>query len=346
MELIIRAGILVAFLIVIPLLIGMLFDIKKTETGFLFSWGKGFVVCLGIFQILAIPCIFLEQSLTFLTAIYVIILVLLGAVSICINLRLSKLRSMLYGMWTRVKETPLIALVAVAVILFQMYMYVAYMHVDDDDAFYVATATTSVYNDSLFQINPYTGADYATFPARYVLSPFPIFIACLSRLSGIHATLLAHTLLPVILLGLAYVMFAQIGDKLFESDRKKVSCFILLVAILQMFTSSTVYMQGSFMLVRIWQGKAVLAAVLLPCILWTGMKMLKEQWAGSDWIFLMTLMFACCMVSSMGIILGAIAIGIVGVLSAIVKKDIKILVKTILCAIPNVVYSLIYLLAL
>ncbi|MFQ7552527.1 MAG: DUF6077 domain-containing protein [Blautia marasmi] len=41
---------------------------------------------------------------------------------------------------------------------------------------------TAVETDSLYAYNPYTGAAYNVLPSRYILSPFPAFLAVTSRL--------------------------------------------------------------------------------------------------------------------------------------------------------------------
>ena len=66
-------------------------------------------------------------------------------------------------------------------ILIQLVVVVLYAHMDEDDAFYVGTATTAVETDSLYAYNPYTGAAYNVLPSRYILSPFPAFLAVTSR---------------------------------------------------------------------------------------------------------------------------------------------------------------------
>ncbi len=348
MELWVRSGILAVMLGVIPLLAGILctsgVEKNMLTEGILLSWAKGFVFCFGLFQILVIPCIFTEQSLTFLCVIYGGFLILLCGVSLILNWR--KILSMIKRECRSLCHIPWAGIIVIFVILFQMYMYAAYMHVDDDDAFYLATSTTSVQTDTLFQVDPYSGEEYQAFPSRYVLSPFPVFIAVLSRVSGIHAAILAHTLLPPVLLLLAYVVLGMIGYQLFHGDRKKIWIFVLIGAILPMFLSTTVYMQGSFMLLRIWQGKAVLTAVLLPFLLYCGLCILEGHWKKKDWILLAALMFACCMVSSMGIMLGAAMLGILGIVLAVLKRDAALLVKMAMCGIPNILYTAAYLLVL
>ena len=95
-------------------------------------------------------------------------------------------------------------------ILFQLVVVVLYAHMDEDDAFYVGTATTAVETDSLYAYNPYTGAAYNVLPSRYILSPFPAFLAVTSRLcGGLHPAIVAHTVFPAVFVFLAYVVLFQ-----------------------------------------------------------------------------------------------------------------------------------------
>ncbi len=75
--------------------------------------------------------------------------------------------------------------------------------------------------------------------------------------------------------------------------------------------------------------------------------MMLHLWEGeavrADWLFLLLLMCAFCMVSSMGIMLGAVMLGIFGILGAARNKSIKILIYTALCCIPNMICAAIYL---
>ena len=50
-----------------------------------------------------------------------------------------------------------------------------------------------VQTDTIFEVIPYTGLKYYGLPSRYVLSPFPVFLAVVSQLSmgltsGDHGT--------------------------------------------------------------------------------------------------------------------------------------------------------------
>ncbi len=327
---------------IIPFLTGMLYTGgKNEEESAVKNWSSGFVACFALFQVLAIPCTFFRCSLSRLAMMYFFVLLALSLVSLILNRK--RIVNMLKAFPAAVRGTPWVAILAFAVILFQMFMYARYTHVDDDDAFYVATAQTAVQTDSIFHINPYTGSAYKAFPSRYVLSPFPIFIAVLSKFSGVHTAMLAHTVLPLVLLPLAYAVFFIIGRELFEGDRKKTAWFVLFASVLQMYCFSTTHTQGTVMLLRIWQGKAVLASILLPFAFYMGMRLMREKWQVRDWILTVHLMLACCMVSSMGIMLGAILLGIFGIMIAVSKRQLKKPFGLLLCCIPNLVLAGIYL---
>ena len=79
---------------------------------------------------------------------------------------------------------------AVLMILFQILVAVRGVHMDADDAFYLGTSATTLETDTMYQVDPYTGEAYSQMPMRYVLAPFPVFLACLSKLTAMHPAIL------------------------------------------------------------------------------------------------------------------------------------------------------------
>ncbi len=319
-------------------LLGMLCTQWKEEKNTIaLNFIVGLFLAFAIFEILAIPCIFTYQKFHVFTGIYAGIILLLCAVSFVINAK--KIKEI---HWNK-KKIPWIMVVAIILILFEMFMYVHYAHIDDDDAFFVATAVTTLEEDSMYVVNPYTGDAYKEFPARYVLSPFPIWNAFLSKVFAVHPTLFAHTFLPVILVLAAAFIYYLIGMELFEQDSRKTGYFLVFCTLIQMFSGYTRHPQGMVYLVRLWQGKAVLAAILLPACFYVAMRLFWKKSGWRDWLFCLILMISCCMVSSMGIMLGAISMGLLGILYAIKQKKFKNLLFTGLCCIPNAALAAVYL---
>lgn len=323
-------------------ILGMLYTrfIEKRKDTLALNIVAGILIFWAVFQLVSVPCIFGKISFTQFSYIVGIITIVLCTLSLILN-RKRILLSIKEEIWYA-KGSPLILVAALLILVLQVYMYVQYTHEDADDAFYVATAVTADKTDTMYQINAYTGEFYKSFPMRYVLSPFPIFVAFMGRIFQIHPTIMAHTVLPVFLMIIGFCVLYLLGTILFPDDRKKAGYFIVFCQIVQIFSGFNVYQQGMFFLVRIWQGKAVLAGILLPFCFYMGKRLLAQEVKKADWFLISVLMLSCCMVSSMGIMLGAVCMGILGILAAIYKKSIKILLLSGVCCIPNVIYALIY----
>ena len=293
-------------------------------------------------EILILPAIYRKMSLHFVTVVFAVLMSVFA----------------LYGLWklnidremhiVRIKrELPQVSAwmwIAVAAIFIQIFIAVVYAHMDADDSFYVATATTSVQTDSVFQYNPYSGAEYRILPKRYVLSPFPVLLAIFSRLSGgMHPAVLAHTVYPAVFFAAAYLVYHQFGKMFFPEKKREQGIFLLFCAVLIWFSGFSVYTAGNFQLVRIWQGKAVLASVILPFLMYLGFDiMLKEQVGYSRFLMIFASM-AACHVSSMGIMLAPIVIAAYTLLTLWKTRSIRCMGYTILYILPSLILGSVYL---
>lgn len=242
---------------------------------------------------------------------------------------------------SREKSTWL--LIAFLLIAAQILVSSLLAHMDADDAFYVGMATTAEHTDTIFSVNPYTGNPYKKLPSRYVLSPFPIFLAMISQLcGGLHPAILAHVIFPAVFLILSYVVLYQFARLFFPEDADARGIFLILGCVLTWFSGFSVYTSGNFQMIRIWQGKGLLAAALLPCTIWLCMKNVMKKEPELPWLFLLLANGACCLVSSMGILLSPVVVGLFAVMGALRFRDPKRMIKCILCCIPSGVLGVIY----
>lgn len=238
------------------------------------------------------------------------------------------------------------ALILIAV---QMLIVVLYAHFDADDAFYVAAATTAVHTDSIFAFDPYTGYAARSLPSRYVLSPFPIFLAVISQLcNGLHPAITAHTIFPPVFQLLAYTAIYQIGRRWFPKSSHGRGIFLFCAATLNSFFTYSVYNVGSFQMIRIWQGKALLAAALLPLLLYLSLSTIMEKTPKYPWKLLLMANLSCCLLSSMGIILAPLMQGIFVMLNLLRfrSSNTRHALFGLLCCIPSLLLGAVYLFAL
>lgn len=148
------------------------------------------------------------------------------------------------------------------ILLFQLIQTLRLTYPDGDDAYYVGVATYGVYVPEMYSKIPYTGAT-TTFDTRHCLAPFPYVISFLARMSGISAVTVAHSVLPVCFILFAYGIYYLIAKELCR-EKREISLFMLLVAVLFMFGNYSVYSMETFLMTRTRQGKASLGSFALP----------------------------------------------------------------------------------
>lgn len=302
----------------------------------------GWFVMFALFEVLCVPAAFLRISFSRVCLIFAGIILILTIASLIIKRK--RAGSCLKNFWKELTHTPFLGYVALGLIAVQIGMYVVGMATDADDAMYVAAAETALHTDGIFSYSCYSGRFTSVLPKRYVLSPFPIFLAFLSRMTGFHPTVMAHTVLPVFLVTGCYFVYRLWGRRLFGGDRKSESLFLIFVSLVHMFSYYTVYTQGTFLLIRIWQGKAVLAAVLLPALFYYGRMYFEEETIGIlKWLRMLCLMTSCCLVSSMGIMLAPIMLGLVALVCGLPGWRWKRIGTVFLSCLPSMILALIYL---
>lgn len=345
-----KAVLALFWLMLMPWGAGTLFFRKGKNLRHGQSFLIGYVFLFSVTELLTLPAIWLKLPLHVLSICYAVIGVGTAGAGICCGkvnyrkagvthdngkiIKTARLRNVSAWLW--------IALILIAA---QICVASLLAHMDADDAFYVGTATTAVHTDSVFAVNPYTGNAYRKLPSRYVLSPFPIFLAVISQLcGGLHPAILAHVIFPAVFLVMAYLALYQFAELFFPKDADARGIFLILGCVLTWFSGFSVYTSGNFQMIRIWQGKGLLAAALLPLSIWLCMKIVMQKKPEFPWYFLLLTNGACCLVSSMGIMLSPLVMGIFAVMGAIHCRDPKRMIKCILCCIPSIVLGTAYVL--
>lgn len=165
-------------------------------------------------------------------------------------------------------------------ILFQLILVTFYRHTDDDDAWYLGIAVSAYETGEMFAYSPYTGNPMELSDGGdYVLSPLPVLWAALGKLFHIHPTVLAHTIVPVFMLLWACYVYWLLGKRLFgeENESAGAYAFLLFVNVLNLFGFYSTRTSGTFLLFRSWQGKAVFCAILVPCLFYYFLGLLKSR---------------------------------------------------------------------
>ena len=327
-----------AFIVVISFLLGILLCREGTAIK---AIPGGFFLLLAIFLITSLPCIFLKLSMTVFTVLTFVLILALCIYSVYL-MRKGEIRLI----FPKLPVNDIFFVIALLLIVLQTLFSGVGMHIDDDDSFYVATAVTSVETDSLFVYSPYTGELYDSLPARYVLSPFPLFGAFFGKITRLSPTIFFHSVMPFFIIPLAYIIFYMLGEQLFDGEKdRRVWVFVSAMAFINMFSYFSTWSWGIRLLLRPWQGKSIMATLVIPFIFYV---YIKKHRLGSfekmDYLMLLTALLAGAYLSSMGIFLPALSLFILATVFAITDRRIKDIFKELILLLPDALLAVTYLL--
>lgn len=348
---------LILWLGVVPLCVGMI-PVKLMEKHYRslgVAYISGFITTLAIFQIMVVPIVILhDRGMRLVTPLFSIVTILLAAVGAFLAISEAKKNGDFIGkegipQFSKFRvEEGIYWIVALLLIAFQMVMAFAMASFDGDDAYYVVQSVLADETDTLYRILPYTGLS-TSLDLRHSLAVFPIWVAYIARMSGMHATIVAHSVLPLVLIPLTYGIYFQIGKKILRREKHKLPIYMIFISILKIFGNVSIYTSSTFFLTRTWQGKSLLANVVLPAIIWLILWIFdnenyeKEHRVGL-WAVLITTNFVAAMSSTASVFLAAMLIGVTGVIMGIKEKDIQIPLRLMIACIPLVIYGVLFLL--
>lgn len=265
---------LIFWMAVLPLSVGLLPGrwLRKEDRTLTGIWISGYLVLFALFELVGIPVVLLTVYHGFSRLCLLFGLAAGAAFLAGIVLFLKKkdeyesLTSWSFFEKMTVEEWIYLALV-ILLIGFQVYMAFTRASFDGDDAYYGVQSLIAQQQDTLYRINPNTGRS-SPLDIRHAMALMPIYEAFLGKMSGIHATIIAHSVAPVCLILLTYALYFQIGKKLFPEKRTETLRFLILMALFQIFGNVSIYTSETFFLTRTWQGKSLCGNFMIPAIFW------------------------------------------------------------------------------
>lgn len=315
------------------------------------TYVSGFLILLAAFQLVTVPVIFLDAwGFDVVVKLFTVMVTLFTGFGFIQSFHLWRKEGMVFRkrllFHERSKVEQVQWIIMLILIGFQLFMAVTHASFDGDDAYYVANSLVTEETGTLYRTSPYTGR--STFlDKRHSLAVFPIWIAYIARMTGIHATILSHTVLPVVLIPLTYVIYYEIGKKLLKDKPETLPTYMIFVNILQIFGNVSIYSNATFLLMRTWQGKSMLANVVIPVIFMILLWMFEENGQNNKgrmglWILLAVVNIVAAMMSTASVFLNSFLLAIMGVIMSMQEKNWKILLKMGICCIPCVIYALLY----
>lgn len=349
------AGILILglILLVMPVIAGSLFcHVDQDAPRLLLAWVGGQMLLWAGFLAVCVPMVLRKGRLSEVIGLYLALCGLLLAAAagkyVVQRRRKTSENARVQRKGLSYKQSAPVWCLFAVLLLIQLAAAGMLAYEEGDDAFYVAVATGTESSDTLYDILPYTGATTGT-DARHGLAPFPVWTAFLARLSGIHPATVNQIVLPVVLIAMAYAILGLLGCRLFEKDPKKTGLFLAIAEVLILFGGQSLYTAENFLLVRTAQGKAVLANMVLPfllylCFVMTDACRRGERPSVSLWLLMASAAAAGCLCSTQGALLTSIMIGGIGLLTAASFRRLRILLPTGICCLLPMGMAVLYLL--
>ena len=338
----------IIFLLIIPLIIGFLVCEKlHIDYGFSNFFVMGWFSLWAVGQIILVPMVLRDVPFTWacIALLFVdIVMVVFSLYRIyrhMEHLGAKHLRSEFTCI--RLDSSSLFFVALCFLVAFILYQNLMLQHTDADDSRFVVLAMDTVKSDRMLRTNPINGEYFTQWLGEVekdFSSPWPVYVAFLSSICGVKATVMFHTLFPFALYILITCCFWIVGDTLFKGDFDSKCIFTIFIWCIFIFGNYSVKSAETFTMSRVWQGKAIVAGAGIPmmtCI----MAKLYEKITSLILLQMIIIDLALCLLSGMGIVIGAILMMSFGVVYTVIKKDIRYMICPALISLINCVYYLI-----
>lgn len=340
---------LLLYCLVIPFILGLLWIRKmKYLNSVAMSVVAGTITMFVVFEVIAVPLILLKQPFHLLLYSWKGVVWLLVIVSSIFNIKTFRqiFKGKLKNIFIKNRTEKFIWMAVFILIVFQIYMPVGHMRTDTDDARFVAEAMEAYELDTMLQYHPITG-EFLGEPIgemqKDVASPFPIFMALMGALLRLPPAIAVHIFFPILFILMAYVVYYLLGNYFLHGNSKYTALFLFFLSLIHCFAYESIYAAGYTLLAVIWQGRSVLAMVIMPLIWLLLMQMMDTDTVQvTDYLFLICSVTAGVMTSSMAIELLPILVGTYALIIGFKKKKLKSALLTFTCVIPCMIGYIIF----
>lgn len=302
----------------------------------------GFLSFFCLFGIIAIPMIFMSCKLSTLT--YTIMI--LSAIIIILSLIFGYKRYPLFfkRLLKNIQQHSYMIIFLILAVFIQQLIIFNHIDWSADASYYIGKVTTDVYTNTMGHYNPYTGAALKSLDSRRVFACFQEFNAVIAQFFNIHPLKQAKLIMPQILALMTSILYYQVGLQLFDGNKKKSDLLVFFVVLLDIF-SNTIYTNSTFLLTRTYEGKSILANIIIPAMIYCFLRLWKKYQIKLTNILLIIISFSSCIFTASSMMI--VPVGLTaGLLPWIIKeREWKKIPLYILCVIPNMFVCIVYLLA-
>ena len=286
----------------------------------------GWFVSFSVFELVSVPFILLERSFMEVVVIYSLVIMILLVVSVWNGYQVIAQLWSWKSWWKDVAKmswwTRLGWFVVAILLVIQLIHAVVFEYYDGDDSYYVAQAVMTKTFNTMYLRDNYTGYIYP-LDIRHALSPTPVYIAWMSKVSGIHPTVIAHSVLSVAWLVLMYCIYEQIGKRLLAKNKDWIPLFLIFIEVWFLYGNISLYTSETFAMTRTWQGKGLMAGVILPALLLSLIYLADQKTRFGNWLLFLTVILSAVFATSIAFMLIPTIVGLSAVLIGWQKRSAK-----------------------
>lgn len=297
--------IILLLIAIIPFFLGVLISHKDTS-GVLNTLSEKYIIglflCLSLFWIFCVPMALFKLPFSILVFIYSTCLIILFGISIWKCYQNNILKN-IFTEWNmpNLNIYEMIYLLLFLLLLgIQLYYAMFYESTiwSYDDSEYVVRSMDTISSDHMFLTNTISGQEIE-YSFKRVLNSWEIYIAYLAKVSGFHVTTIAHTIIPVLFLLVAYLVYSYIGTQFFQKIESQL-IFLCVVSVIFVFGFYSPYSLSFRLLATLWQGKAVLSAIVVPFLITFLPKVYCQKKSRKIPVYILCISAAACSLTMMG----------------------------------------------
>lgn len=301
----------------------------------------GFFAYQFLFTVVALPMKMLLLPLSWLSAAWVCCLVLLLVLFLVFERKAFASRICNISLDRRSAAALLILLAAILAqtVLFNLndQTYALW-----DQSYYIGDTASSLYTNTISQYNPYTGYQLDNLNKEYLLETYQNHSSVMCQLLRIHPLIEVRTVMASVVVILYQLVFYETGMLLFRRDRLKSAVMVCFLFLLNLF-SYNLFTAGEFLIIRPFEGKTILAVLIIPSLLWLFLHTASEPENRNYWRHSFLVILGSFGLNMSSIFMIPFEISAFYIPLALKKKKMSVFLRYLILLIPCAVFIILYL---
>ncbi len=338
---ILKAALLLLVNFILYASFGSFFEIRRgSKWSLAVTVGVGFFAYYAVFAFACLPVMLTYRPLSLLTGIWTAPCIIVPVISAAVFRKewVAKFRLIRQDISENRGYYAFVALITAATVFLVIMSY----NFTLDAAYYVAGVTTNVDTNMINVYDPFTGGWLDHFELRYVFATYYANDAVVCQLSHLPALVETKSVMSAVVMIIVNMIYAHITRFFFEDRTRALLMYILMVLTNYLFIS--IYTASNFLMTRTYEGKSVVGNIAVILIFVLYMSMTQDGATTHNIVKLFIVCLGCATASSTANMVIPAEVAVIFIPYAVIKKQLKLIPKVLICIIPEIVMMLVYVL--